>query len=141
MKRSKGLNSIFLMFAVAAMAFLTGCSVVGSAMGKWGAMEITLEGKSTTQGAIESFKKAVRANGGFVNAINADSATASFKEAQVNLDMTAEPAAKGVIRVVIRSSSGTTVSRLYEMKDNLGEIPMKVANDMQGFAIVSQKRL
>ena len=135
------MKKILLVASLLSLVLFAGCSVVGTVVGKWGALEVTLEGKSTAQGAIESFKKAVRADGGFVNTTNSDSATASFKEALVNLDMTAEPAEKGGIRVVIRSSSGTTVSRLYEMKDNLGEIPMKVARDMQDFAIVSQKRL
>jgi dUTPase len=131
-------TKIVSFIALIGVVLLSGCEVMEPLIG-WGAMEITLEGKATAQAAIESFQKAVRADGGFVNTTSSDSATASFKKDLVNLDMTVEPADKETVRIVIRSSS--SVESRIEVKNNLGEIPLKVAGDMKNFVIVSQRRL
>lgn len=103
---------------------------------------LTLEGNATSKNAVDSFKKAVRAEGGFVVSTTPDSASASFGEIRAELQMTAEPAeTKGVTRVILHSLSTTTVARVLEFTDVVGELPGKVAAQMTGFTAPEQTKV
>jgi len=134
-----------LVVALLGVVSLSGCMAIPLVAGanmfqKGGTMTVTLEGKPSSKVAVEDFKKAVRADGGFVNTSTADQATASFKDVLVDLQMSAERTDQGLTRVIIQSSSGTNVARSYEVKDNIGDVPVKIAGEMAGFTIVDQKR-
>lgn len=135
-----------ILAALMASAALSGCMAIpligiANGMDKGGTHTVTLEGRSSNQAAIDSFKKAVRTEGGFVTSSNSDATTATFKDVAIDLQMSVEPAEqRGSVRVIIQSSSAGNVARAYEFKDNVGDLPLKVAADMTGFSVVDKKR-
>lgn len=137
------------MLAVACIIYslsLAGCAEMGTnvPMGdlftKGNPVTVTMEGKGSVKNAVDLFRKVARADGGFVNSVGADSAVATFAVDQLDLQMMADKTDNGVIRVVIQSESKTPVARTFEVGDRMLDVPLKVANDMHGFVIVSKKR-
>lgn len=136
----------FVSLALLAIVSLSGCAEFGSNIPgadlftKGNSTTVTLEGKGSVKESVDLFRKAVRADGGFIRSQNEDSATALFSDDKLTLQMSSEKTDKNVTRVVIQSNSETQVARIYEIGDRMLDVPMKVAGDMRGFTIVSKKR-
>lgn len=113
---------------------------MGDLFTKGNPVTVTLEGKGSVQNAVDLFRKVARADGGFVNSSDTDSAVVTFAGDQLDLQMTADKTDNGITRVVIQSESKTPVARTFEVGDRMLDVPLKVANDMHGFVIVSKKR-
>lgn len=104
---------------------------------KSGTMTVTLEGDGD---AIKAFGEAALRAGGTVPVAQANFARAEFSNVDLKVEAQVVPGQRRAI--TLRGSSLSNVGRTYELKDNISEVTIGIADQMKsvGFVVKESKR-